>query len=250
MKNTLTSALTGLAFAGITLAGLPAAADKLGPADKKEIEQVIRDYLLKNPELIIEVMDKLRERERVAQEKAAAQVLAANETTIYRNAMSPVSGNKDGDVTLVEFFDYQCGYCKRVVGSMVDLIGEDKKLRVVWKELPILGPDSRYAAVAAMAAERQGKYLDFHVALMKNRGGLSPEVVMRIADKTGLDVAKLQKDMGDPKIAAYLDKTIELAQALGIRGTPGFIIGDKIIPGAVGLDELKKLIAEARKPKS
>jgi protein-disulfide isomerase len=133
---------------------------------------------------------------------------------------------------------------------MVGLVKSDKKLRVVWKELPILGPNSRFAASAAMAAKKQGKYFEFHIALMKSRGQLSPEKVMRIARKAGIDVAQLQEDMGDPKINTYLDETIKLAQSLGIRGTPGFVIGQKIIPGAVELDQLKAFIAEERKPKS
>lgn len=232
------------------VAPLPAASEPISPDQKKAFEQIIRDYLLEHPEIILESMEKLRERERVEQEKASKRVLSENKKSVFDHPMSPVSGNKKGDVTLVEFFDYQCGYCKRVVGSMVDLVENDKNLRVVWKELPILGTESRLAALAAMASKKQGKYLDFHVALMENRGQLSPEGIMRIARGVGIDIAKLQEDMNDPKISAYLDETTQLAQSLGIRGTPGFIIGERIVPGAVSLDQLKAFIAEARKPKS
>lgn len=234
----------------VAIAALPALGETVTPDQKKAFEKIIRDYLLKHPEIILETMEKLRERERLEQEKAAKIALRENKAYIFQHPLSPVSGNKKGDVTLVEFFDYQCGFCKRVVGSMVDLVKGDKNLRVVWKELPILGEESRLAALAAMASKRQGKYFDFHVALMENRGQLSLEVIMRIARSVGIDIAKLQEDMGDPKIAAYLDETIQLAQTLGIRGTPGFIIGERIIPGAISLDQLKAYIAEARKPKS
>jgi len=226
------------------------AADPMTVEQKKAFEKVIRDYLLNNPEIILESMEKLRERERISQEKAASEKLATSKAPLFEHPMTPMSGNKNADVTLVEFFDYQCGYCKRVIDSMVNLVENDKNLRIVWKELPILGPNSRFAATAAMAAKKQGKYFTFHVALMKSRGQLSPEAIIRTARKVGLDVAKLQEDMSDPKINAYLDETIQLAQSLGIRGTPGFIIGNRIIPGAVGLDQLKSYIAEERKPKS
>tara|TARA_B100000676_G_C17981265_1_gene789147 strand:+ start:625 stop:1323 length:699 start_codon:yes stop_codon:yes gene_type:complete len=232
------------------MAAFPIAAEPLSSEQKKAFEKVIRDYLLANPQVILESMEKLRERERVEQEKIAKRTLSENKDTIFDHPMSPVSGNDKGNVTLVEFFDYQCGYCKRVIGSMVDLVENDKNLRVVWKELPILGEMSRVAAIAAMASKKQGKYYEFHVALMQNRGQLSLEIIMRIARSVGIDIAKLQKDMGDPKIAAYLDETIQLAQSLGIRGTPGFIIGERIVPGAVSLDQLKNFISEARKPKS
>jgi protein-disulfide isomerase len=246
--------LAGSVFAVCGMFLLPAAptnaADPLTPDQKKAFEKVIRDYLLNKPEIILESMEKLRDRERILQEKAAVEKLASSKATLFKHPMTPMSGSKNADVTLVEFFDYQCGYCKRVIGSMVSLVENDKNLRVVWKELPILGPNSRYAATAAMAAKKQGKYFLFHVALMKSRGQLSPEGIIRTARKIGLDVKKLQEDMGDPEINAYLDETIQLAQSLGIRGTPGFIIGKRIIPGAVGLDQLKSYIAEERKPKS
>ena len=164
---------------------------------------------------------------------------------LLAHPMSPVSGNARGDVTLVEFFDYQCGYCKRSLGPVMDLLRSDAKLRVVWKELPVLGLVSRFAARASMAAARQGKYLVFHEAMMGAPGGLTEDAAMAIAGWVGLDVARLRRDMADSAIEAYLDETHRLAKALGITGTPVFVIGDTLVPGAVGGARLKELIAEA-----
>lgn len=252
IKLSLISMRSVCAVWGILLLSISTtyAADPLTSDQKKVFEEVIRDYLIKNPDIILKSMEKLRERERLSQRQAAIEKLTSNKAIIFKHPMTPTSGNMNADVTLVEFFDYQCGYCKQVARSLVKLIQNDKKLRVVWKELPILGPNSRFAAAAAMAAKKQGKYLTYHVALMKNRGQLSPEVIMRTARKVGLDVEKLQKDMEDPKINAYLDETINLAQSLGIRSIPAFIIGKRIIPGAIGLDQLKSYISEERKPRS
>ena len=159
--------------------------------------------------------------------------------------MSPVSGNPKGDVTLVEFFDYQCGYCKRSLKPVKDLLETDRQLRIVWKEFPILGPVSRFAARAAMASEKQGRYLEFHVAVMGSRGKLTEDRVMDIAGSVGLDVQRLRREMDDPAIEEYLDETIRLARVLGIEGTPAFVIGDTLVPGAVGGARLKELIARA-----
>ena len=160
--------------------------------------------------------------------------------------MTPVSGDPGGDVTLVEFFDYQCGYCKRALAPMKELLASDGKLRVVWKEFPILGPASRFAARAATAAARQGRYLDFHLAVMGAPGKLTESSVMGIAERLGIDVERLRRDMEDPAIEAYLDETHRLARDLGITGTPAFVIGETVVPGVVGGARLKELIANVR----
>jgi protein-disulfide isomerase len=160
--------------------------------------------------------------------------------------MTPVSGNPKGDVTIVEFFDYQCGYCKRTMQNVLDLQKEDPKVRVAWKELPILGPVSEFAARAAMAAEKQGKYMEFHTAVMGARGQLTPEGVMKHAADAGIDVDRLKRDMMAPEIGKYLRDTLQLAQELGINGTPGFVIGGKLVPGALDKEQMKALIAKAR----
>ena len=156
-----------------------------------------------------------------------------------------VSGNADGNVTLVEFFDYQCGYCKRALGMMEALLETDADVRVVWKEFPILGPISSIAARAAMAADRQGRYLPFHLALMR-APELTEEKVFEIAGETGLNIERLRRDMEDPAIDAYLEETRALARELGIGGTPAFVVGNTLVPGVIGAAQMTDLVAAAR----
>jgi protein-disulfide isomerase len=158
-----------------------------------------------------------------------------------------VAGNPKGDVTVVEFFDYRCGYCKRVTPVLKELMAGDPNLRVVFKELPILSPESNLAAKAALAAEAQGKYLPFHEALMASDSSLSMPDILQLATALKLDTAKLQADMNKPEIQAAIQKNHALAQAVGITGTPAFIIGPELVPGAIELPALKELIAKARK---
>lgn len=214
--------------------------------DKQALDEAIRSYLLEHPEVIIESLQNYEAKERAEQEKAAADALETHKDRLYNDPMTPVTGNPDGDVTVVEFFDYQCGYCKRTLQNVLDLQEEDPKLRFVWKELPILGPASEFAARAAMAAKKQGKYMDFHTAVMGARGRLTPELVMALASKAGIDTERLKKDMDDPAITKYLQDTLLLAQQLGITGTPGFVIGGKLVPGALNKDRMKQLVEDAR----
>ena len=160
--------------------------------------------------------------------------------------MSPVSGNPQGDVTVVEFFDYRCGYCKRAFPSVMALLKADSQVRVVWKEFPILGPVSLFAARAAMAADKQGLYHEFHVAVMGAEEELTEDTVIALAAANGLDIDRLRADMEDPAIDAYLEETRQLAQALGITGTPAFVVGDTLIPGAVDPARLQASVADAR----
>jgi protein-disulfide isomerase len=214
--------------------------------DKSAIEKIVRDYLIANPEVIEEALQALQAKREVAEKNRAQAALSEHGDALRGHPMTPVSGNATGDVTVVEFFDYQCGYCKRSLASIVDLLNSDKNVRVVWKELPILGPTSRFAARAAMAAKKQYKYFDFHVGLMSTRGRLSEGKVMSIAADVGLNVDRLRKDMKDPKIEAYLDETLQLANSLGIRGTPAFVIGNTLVPGAIDESAMKRIIAETR----
>jgi len=214
---------------------------------KEALDEAIRSYLLEHPEVIIESLEKYKERREAEKEKAAAAALIARKDDLYHHPMTPISGNPKGDVTIVEFFDYQCGYCKRTMRNVLDLQKEDPKIRFVWKDLPILGPVSEFAARAAMAAEKQGKYLDFHVAVMGARGQLTTDGVMKRAADAGLDVEKLKRDMMAPEIENYLRDTLQLAQELGITGTPGFVIGGKLVPGAIGKAQMRELVAQARK---
>ena len=214
--------------------------------DRAGVEKIIQEHLLANPELVeraLMVLQERRDREASVRSRAA---IAENREALLGHPLSPVSGNPGGDVTVVEFFDYLCGFCKRSLKPVVDLLESDARVRVVWKELPVLGPVSDFAARASMAADRQGRYHDFHVALMGAPERLTEASVMRIARETGLDAEKLRRDMADPAIAEYIGETRRLAQTLGIRGTPAFVIGGDLVRGAVDGPRLKQLVAEAR----
>jgi protein-disulfide isomerase len=181
-------------------------------------------------------------------EAAAARQHAAiveNRSELLDDSASPVGGNPDGDVTLVEFFDYRCAYCRRVVSSMRALLDEDRELRVVFKELPVLGPDSERAARAALASRRQGGYVPFHFALMAAED-LSPRGIRAAAEAVGLNADRLEVDMASPEVNAAIEANFALAEELGIEGTPAFVIGTKLVPGAVDRARLEQLIREAR----
>ena len=214
--------------------------------DRDAVRKIVREYLLEHPEVIEEAVRILQARREAEQQNRTRAAIAAHDKALLAHPMSPVSGNPKGDVTLVEFFDYQCGYCKRSLKPVMDLLESDKQLRIVWKEFPILGPVSRFAARASMASEKQGRYLEFHEAVMGARGKLTEKRVMALAADAGLDVGRLRRDMEDPAIEDYLDETIRLARTLGINGTPAFVIGNALAPGAVGGERLKELIAKAR----
>jgi len=216
------------------------------PLDKEAVREIVREYLLEQPEIIEEAIRELQARQQADRMARTRDALAANRTALVDHPMSPVSGNPDGDVTLVEFFDYQCGYCKRSLGTVVELIESDPELRIVWKDFPVLGEVSTFAALASMAAQKQGLYLEFHKALMGASGRLTEESVMETASRVGLDVERLQQDMADPEIVAYLQDTQRLAEELGIGGTPAFVIGNTLVPGAVDGATLRRLIGEAR----
>ena len=157
-----------------------------------------------------------------------------------------VLGNPKGDVTLVEFFDYNCGYCKRALKDLQTLIKEDKNLRVVLKEYPILSEGSAEAAQISLAAAKQGKYMEFHTALMSSRGQANEAKGLRIAKEIGLDMKRLKADMADPAIMASLKEQVLLARSLNLRGTPAYVIDNIVVPGAVGADRLRKHIAKVR----
>ncbi len=213
--------------------------------DRAAIEAIVREYLLENPEIIAEALDVLQQREEAAELERQRLALVDQHDAIF-NSSSPIMGNPNGDVTLVEFFDYQCGFCKRVLDDVFAVAEDDPGLRVVFKDLPILGPSSVVAARASLAARNQGLYTEYHNALMAHRGQLSDRVIFDTAAEVGLDVNQLRTDMQSPEIREELNDNIRLAQQLGIRGTPAFIIGDEIIPGARSLQEIEASIERAR----
>jgi protein-disulfide isomerase len=225
------------------------AADPLSPAQKDAVREIVREYLMENPEVLIEALRAYEARMAEDQQKQQQAVLAQRKDQLERDPTSPVAGAPDGDVTLVEFSDYRCGYCKKVFPAVHDLLKADGKIRFVIKELPILGPESVVAARAALAVWRSApaKYIAFHTALMTARGNLDEPRILEIAAEVGIDSKALMTAMRDPEIAAILGKNRELAQALNINGTPAFVIGGRLIPGAVEADTLRQLVAAARK---
>lgn len=243
------SALFALPVAALALSPVamaqaqPAAMDD---AQRTAIENVVRDYLMKNPEIILQAVEALQQREKMAETERAKAALVANQQALARNPADPVAGNPQGDVTVVEFFDYQCGYCKAVQADTQRLIKDDPKLRFVFKELPILGPASVIASKAALAARGQGKYLELHNALMAQRGQLDEEVILRLAKSVGLDTDRLKKDMESREVLSAIAANQALAEQLGIRGTPGFVFGTELVPGAIKLDDMKRLVAATR----
>jgi protein-disulfide isomerase len=216
------------------------------PTQKGEIEKIVHDYLVQHPEVIREAIQALQAKEEQEQADARSQVVIANKDALFNDPDAPVAGNPNGDVTVVEFFDYHCPYCKVVAGPLQQLLQEDKGVRLVFKEFPILGEDSVLAAQAALAARAQGEYLEFHQALMAHKGQFDLDVLKTIAAKVGMDPAKLEADMGKEHIEPLISANRKLARTLEIDATPTFIIGDKLIPGAVPLEELKEAIKKAR----
>ena len=236
--------LLGLGVTAMLVSG--AMAQSFTDAQKSELGQIIREYLLKNPEVLRDAFGELEKRERLAKEDAARKGIAENKEKLYSSKLSHVAGNEKGDVTMVEFLDYNCGFCKRAFGDVQAILERDKNLKLVIKEFPILGEGSMFASRAAIASKEQGKYWEFQVALMQTRGALDAAKVMEIAAGMGLDTDKLLKDMEEPNVKAEIEETYELASKLGINGTPAFVIDDTLIPGAMGLEALQKQVASVR----
>jgi protein-disulfide isomerase len=229
------------------LASAPARAEQAEAVDLpvEQIEKIVREYLLREPQVIYDALEELQRRQAAAAAARQRAAIADNQRQLLDDPASPVGGNPDGDVTLVEFFDYRCAYCRRVVSSMRALLDEDRGLRVVFKEMPVLGPDSVRAARAALASRRQDGYVPFHFALMAS-DDLSLEGIRAAAETVGLDPDRLEADMAAPEVIAAIEANYALANELGIEGTPAFVIGDQLIPGAVDKARLEQLIDEAR----
>jgi protein-disulfide isomerase len=219
--------------------------DPAGISDQ-EFGKKVREYLMQNPEVLRDVLQELERKERDRQEKAVQETIATQAADLFRLEGDLVMGNPTGDVTVVEFMDYNCGYCKRSLPDVMKLVEQDKNLRVVIKEFPILGPTSIVASRAALAADKQGKYEKMHMALMAHKGALSDQAIFEIAKAIGLDVEKLKADMEDKAINERIEKNHQLANMLGIDGTPAFIIDQQLIPGALGYEALSGAVAAVR----
>ena len=217
----------------------------LSAQQRSAMEAVIRDYLLKNPAIIRDAMMALQAKDALQREASTRQALQKHRIELLNDVDSPVGGNPHGDITVVEFFDYNCGYCKKASGGLKELAARDPNVRIVYKEFPILSQESTTAAKAALAARRHGKYEEFHYGLMAAEK-TDDAAIQTLATKLGLDYSSLNKDMADQKWDAQLARNHQLANALGISGTPAFIIGDSLIPGAVDAEKLISLVNAER----
>ena len=218
------------------------------PADRQALEQIIHDYLIAHPEVLVEALKAGDAKAKAAEEAESRAQIVKHQDELLRDAKSPVGGNPTGDVTIVEFFDYRCPYCKQVEPALEALLKEDPRIRIVYKEFPILGPQSLIASQVSLAAFKQSsqKYARLHVALMSLKGELSQDVILKTAESVGLDVAKIKADMNGHDIEALIKRNYDLADTLKITGTPAFIIGNTMSPGAVDLATLRKMVAVAR----
>jgi protein-disulfide isomerase len=233
---------------------LAASAQSFSDAQKGDIEVIIKNYLVSHPEVLEEAMTELNKRQAAEEAQKHEASVAENSSTIFNSPRGVMLGNKDGDVTFVEFFDYNCGYCKRAMADMMDLMKTDPKLKVVLKEFPVLSPGSVEAAQVAVAVRMQDpggkKYLDFHQKLLGGRGPADKAHALAAAKDAGLDMARLEKDLASPEVKATIDENFKLAEAMGMNGTPSYVIGKQVVVGAIGLDGLKEKIEQARCGKS
>ena len=237
--------VSGLAMApGAGIAAEPGA-DKTAGFSRTEIETIVREYLIANPEIMLEVQDALEARQRDQQQVALLETIRGASDDIFNSAHDGVYGNPDGKFTLVEFFDYNCGYCKRALGDMLDLTKANPDVRFVLKEFPILGPDSQRAHIVGQAFQHlmPEKYGEFHVRLMGSAGRATEESAIKLAVSLGADEAALREEMKDPKIADVFNRTYEIANQLGITGTPSYVVGEEVVFGALGRDVLEQKIA-------
>jgi protein-disulfide isomerase len=236
----------------LTLGGAPmsASAQSFSDTQRGDIETIVRNYLLAHPEVLEEAMAELSKRQATAEAEKHEAGVANNAEAIFNSPRGVTIGAKDGDVTFVEFFDYNCGYCKRAMTDMLDLMKADPKLKVVLKEFPVLSQGSVEAAQVAVAVRMQDpsgkKYLDFHQKLLGGRGAADKARAMAVAKEVGLDMAKLEKDLGSAEVRNTIEENFKLAESMGMNGTPSYVIGKQVVIGAVGVDNLKEKIGVAR----
>ena len=212
---------------------------ELDISDRAALNSIIKEFIQNNPEVVRDTLISLAAREETERKQAGL-------SRVRDDRGDPVMGNPDGAITLYEFSDYNCGYCKRVFEPIQQVLRDNPDVRLVIKEFPILSQSSLVAAQAAIAAEMQGKFADYHIGMMTYRGQITNDVVMRVAEQAGLDNTQLQKAMESPETAAIIQRTREAAAALALNGTPALVIGDTVVPGAIGLDELVGLITDER----
>ena len=214
--------------------------------NEDRIKELVLEAIRENPEIVLEAVQIIEERQQADQTVAAEQVLSAERAALEQDPNAPVLGNPNGDVTVVEFFDYNCPYCRRVKPHIEALLAADPNVRVVYREWPILGEGSVFAARAALASRQQGKYEEFHWAMMEINGRAGEATVIRVAEQVGLDIEQLRRDMDGPDIAEHIETSMRLSRALGFNGTPSFVIGDSLAPGLIEADQMIELVKQAR----
>ena len=240
----------GLGLAMALSVALPTQAQTFNDGQKDQIRSIIRDYLLQNPEVLQEAMVELEKKQKDAEKAAQTAAMKDYSGALVNSLRNIVVGNPQGDVTLVEFFDYNCGYCKRAMADVREMMKADPKLRVVLRDFPVLGPDSVEASLVAIAAKNQlkpDKYWEFHQKLLDGRGRVGKEKAIAVAKEFGADPAKLEKDMQSAEVRGAIEETMRIGDALKLQGTPAFVVGDEIIFGAVGEAPLKAAVASVRK---
>jgi len=222
--------------------------ESVDPTQRRVTEAIVRDYILRNPEIVLEAIRILQSREQAAAGERALHALAANRDELRHDPMSPVGGNPDGDVTIVEFFDYACPYCRNAHPVLAQLIKDDPNVRIVYKEFPVLGEASVTAARVGVAVHLLApeSYAAYHAAMLQSRGRLSADVALQSAVEAGVDRVRLLETIESDAVSALIGKNTRLAQAIGVEGTPGFVIGDAVVPGLIQLDQFKQLIGAAR----
>src|ERR1700691_459157 len=240
------------ALFALALCGAPqmASAQSFSDTQRGDIESIVKNYLIAHPEVLEEAMAELNKHQPAEETEKHEASVTTNADAIFNSPRGVTLGNRDGDVTFVEFFDYNCGYCKRAMSDMLDLMKSDSKLKVVLKEFPVLGEGSVEAARVAVAVRMQDpggkKYLDFHQKLLGGRGPADKARAMAAAKEAGLDTARIEKDMASPEVRATIEENFKLAEAMGMNGTPSYVIGKQVVIGAVGLDGLREKIGVAR----
>lgn len=240
--------LIKMALVALSLITLPigSMAQELSEA---RIKELVYEAIRENPEIVMEAVAILQSRQAKDEAAAAQNVLSSQRQLLEQDPNAPVLGNPDGDVTIVEFFDYNCPYCKRAAPEVKALIAADPNVRLVYREWPILGEGSVYAARAGLASRNQGKYEEFHEVMMNLKGRATEQSVLRVAAEIGLDIDKLKLDMQSDEVSEHIETSMRLTQALGVTGTPAFVIGDAIIPGFIETPQLQQLVDDVRAAK-
>jgi protein-disulfide isomerase len=227
------------------------AASGFSAAQTHEIESIVKNYLVQHPEILQDAMEALDKRQKEADAEKARTTIKENKATIFDSSHQVVLGNPQGNVTMVEFFDYNCAFCKRALPDMLTLLKSDPDLRFVLKEFPVLGPGSVEAAHVAVAARMQDpsgkKYMEFHQRLLGGRGPADKARALAVAKDVGFDMARIEKDMNSDEVKTTIEENLKLADALGVNGTPSYVVGDEVVVGAVGVDELQEKIKNERK---